>query len=94
MEHLLTALPSKIFLTALLAAGCGWAFRFGGSSHGIRFVRELGVGITEVLGLLIWAGWTFYSIPIVGLAFIESTYFKSKGSDANTHYNALEDISR
>lgn len=72
----------KILATIALAAICGWAFRFGGSKNGIRFVRELGVGITEVVGLYIWAGFTFYSIPIVGLAFIESTYFKSKGKDA------------
>lgn len=86
--HILAIHPIKDILTILLAAAAGWAFRFGGSSHGIRFVRELGVGVTEVAGLYIWAGWTFYSIPIVGLAFLESTYFKAKGSEAKW-YNWL-----
>lgn len=72
----------KILATIALAAACGWAFRFGGSKNGIRFIRELGVGITEIAALFIWFGFTFWSIPICGLAFIESTYFKSKGSDA------------
>lgn len=80
--HILAIHPIKDILTILLAAGAGWCFRFGGSSHGVRFVRELGIGLTEVAGLYIWAGWTPWSIPVVGLAFAESTYFKAKGTDA------------
>ena len=78
----------QILGTIALAALCGWCWRFGGSSHGIRFVRELGTGLTLVGCITLWWGWSFWYIPIIGLAFIESTYFKTKGSDAKW-YNWL-----
>ncbi len=78
----------KILGTIAFAAFCGWAWRFGGSKNGIRWVREAATGLTLILTLTIWYGWSFWYIPIMALSFIESTYFKSKGSDAKW-YNWL-----
>lgn len=78
----------KMILTVALSAGCGWAWRFGGSKNGIRWVREVGTGIALIVSLTIWYGWSIWYLPIMGLSFAESTYFKAKGTDARW-YNWL-----
>lgn len=75
-------LALKVIATVFIAAFCGWAWRFGGSKNGIRWVREAATGASLILALTTWYGWSIWYIPIMGFAFIESTYFKSKGSDA------------
>jgi len=81
-------LLSKIFATGVLAAACGWCWRAGGSGNYPRFLRELGTGLTLILTITLWWGWSIWYILIMGLSFIESTYFKSKGSSAEW-YNWL-----
>lgn len=71
----------KVIGTAAIAAFSGWAWRFGGSHNGIRWVREAGIGAGLIGFLTIWLGWSYWYIPIMGLAFIESTYFKIKGQE-------------
>lgn len=73
----------KVLSTIGLAAFCGWFFRLGGSANThARWLRQVGVGITELATLAIWFGWSWWMILIMGLAFTESTYFKKKGTDA------------
>ena len=75
--------------TIILAAFCGWCWRFGGSSNGIRWVREAGTGLTLILCITLWWGWSYWYVLIFGASWIESTYFKSKGSDAKWYNWAL-----
>jgi hypothetical protein len=79
---LLLILLSKILGTIVLAGFCGWAWRFGGSSNGIRWVREAVTGFALVSCITLWWGWSYWYILIFGASWIESTYFKSKGSSA------------
>lgn len=73
----------KILGTIVLAVLCGISFRWGGSANThMRWIRQLGVGVTELGGLFLWFGWSWWMILIMGLAWTESTYFKAKGSDA------------
>ena len=79
----LLILISKILGTCVLAAICGILFRFGGSSNiGARWLRQIGVEFTELGGLWLWFGWSWWMVLITGLAWTESTYFKSKGTEA------------
>lgn len=73
----------KIAATIALAALCGWMFRLGGaaSAHA-RWLRMLGVEVTEFLGLIVWFGWSWWLIPTTALAWTECTYFKAKGTEA------------
>lgn len=73
----------KILGTILLAALAGWTYRLGGaaSAHA-RYLRQVGVGIAVTGTLVIWFGWNWWSLLCLGTAFIESTYFKNKGSEA------------
>lgn len=63
----------------VLAAG---AYRFGGSSNGQRWIREIGVGVAEIVALTILFGWQWWGLLIMGTVWIETSYFKSKGTDA------------
>lgn len=73
----------KILGTLVLAAICGILFRFGGSSNvGARWLRQIGVEMTELGALFLWFGWSWWLIPVTALAWTECTYFKSKGSSA------------
>lgn len=72
----------KILGTIVLAALAGWSYRFGGSSNGIRFVREVGVGIAILGCLTILLGWSIWGVFVMGTVWVETTYFKAKGSDA------------
>lgn len=73
----------KILGTIILAAMCGVLFRFGGSANiGARWLRQFGVEFTELGGLWLWFGWSWWLIPTTALAWTESTYFKAKGKSA------------
>lgn len=78
----------KILGTIVIAAACGWAWRFGGSAHGIRWVREFGTGVAYIACMTLWFSWSWWVILLMGLSFAESTYFKAKGSEAKW-YNWL-----
>ena len=75
----------KIIATLVLAVFAGWAYRDGGSSHGIgRWVRQAGMMIAMFLALWIWfpsAEW-YWRLLSSALCWAESTYFKKKGADA------------
>lgn len=76
-------LAIKILCTLVLAALCGWGWRLGGSANThMRWIREVAVGVTEILCLWMWFQWSWLMLLIMGLAFTETTYFKKKGMDA------------
>lgn len=79
----------KVIGTIVLAAFCGWCWRFGGAKKGIRWVREAGTGITLILCLTIWWGWSFWYVTIMGLAFAESTYFRFTKGQPMRWYNYM-----
>lgn len=70
----------QILLTCSLTAVSGWAYHFGGSAGGIRWVRQVVDAACIIGGLtaisLHWNGW---SLLIFGTIWITSTYFKIKG---------------
>lgn len=69
------------FLGCIVLAA--WGYRDGGSDHGIgRWVREIAVGIAEILALLILFGWNWWSLLIMGTVWLMTTYFKKKGAEA------------
>lgn len=67
--------------SGLIALGA-WSYRFGGSANGQRWVREVGVALAEIGLLYLLFGWNWWAILILGTVWIETTYFKSKGSEA------------
>lgn len=73
----------KILGTILLSALAGYLYRLGGaaSAHA-RWLRQVGVGVAVTGTLLIWFGFSWWIFLCLGTAFIESTYFKKKGTDA------------
>lgn len=73
---------AKILGTIALATLAGWSYRFGGSSNGMRWVREVGCGIAILGCLTMWLGWNIWGLFVMGSVWIETTYFKSKGTDA------------
>lgn len=72
----------QILLTIVLTALAGWGYRFGGSSHGLRWVREVVCGICIFLDLTALFGFNWLGLLIMGTVWIETTYFKKKGTDA------------
>lgn len=68
------------FIACIVLAA--WGYRFGGSSNGIRFVREMAVAVAEILALTILFGWNWWSLGIMGTAWGMTSYFKKKGTDA------------
>jgi len=69
----------KAFLTITTAVLAGWAYRFGGSEHGIRQVRQLVDGASIIGILTLWFGWNWSGLLIMGTIWITSTYFKIDG---------------
>lgn len=73
-------------LLGLLFIGCialaSWGYRFGGSSNGVRWVREIAVAIAEIIALTILFGWNWWSLLIMATVWGMTTYFKKKGTDA------------
>lgn len=66
--------------TSILA---GVAYRYGGSSKGIRFVREVAAAIALIVVFIIWNHWNWTVILCAGALYgLETTYFKRKGTDA------------
>ena len=73
----------KIIGTIALAGLSGWCYRAGGSaSIHARWLRQAGVGVAVTGTLLIWFGFNWWTLLCLGTSWAESTYFKSKGSDA------------
>lgn len=72
----------KIVGFIALIALAAWSYRFGGSSNGIRWVREVGVGISQIAALTIFFGWNWWGLLIMGTTWVQSSYFKAKGTDA------------
>ena len=73
----------KILGTLALAALSGWAYRAGGAaSMHARWLRQFGVGVAVCGTLTIWFGFNWWTILCFGASWAESTYFKSKGTDA------------
>lgn len=66
---------------AMIALAAG-AYRMGGSSNGKRWMREIGVGLAEIIALTILFGWNWWGLLIMGTIFLETTYFKRKGTEA------------
>lgn len=73
----------KIVITDLfLAILGGFLYRMGGSGNYPRYFRELGQGICVVLVMLL-IGLNHWSLILCfGFAWVESTYFKRKNTDA------------
>lgn len=65
-----------ILLFAVLA---GILYRFGGSSGGVRWAREVGEGVTINFAMLLLGIWNLGSLACLGSVWIESTYLKIKG---------------
>lgn len=59
-----------------------WGYRFGGSSNGIRWVREVAEAVAYNIALTILFGFTWLSLFIFGTVWAMTTYFKKKGTDA------------
>ncbi len=72
----------KVFGFIAMIVLAAWSYRFGGSSHGQRWVREIGVGVAEIIALTILFDWQWWGLLIMGVVFVETTYFKAKGSNA------------
>ncbi len=60
----------------------GMVYRMGGSGNYSRWTREVGVGVLLILELLLLRLFNWGCLGILGTVWIESTYFKKKGSDA------------
>jgi hypothetical protein len=72
----------KIIGGSAFIALAAWAYRFGGSANGQRWVREVGVGIAEFGFLTLFFGFHWIGLLILGTVWVETTYFKIKGTDA------------
>lgn len=73
----------KALLILLLAILAGACYRYGGWEGGKRWVREVGVGLCLVLGFVVLNLFNLGSLLCLGSVWIETTYFKKKGTDAN-----------
>lgn len=78
-----------LILCTVLSA---WGYRFGGSKNGQRWVREVAVGISEILVLTILFGWNWWSLLIMATVWAMTTYFKKKGTDAKWYHWLLVGI--
>jgi len=67
----------KILGIIFLAVIAGVGFRYGGSAKHMRWARMAGVQVTELAGMALLFGWSWYMILISGLAWTECTYFKT-----------------
>lgn len=63
----------------ILAVIAGILYRFGGSSGGVRFIRELGEGAVLNIAMLFLGIFNWGSLACLGSVWIESTYLKIKG---------------
>lgn len=68
--------------TVLLAFLAGIFYRMGGSGNWPRWVREIGVGACLIIEFLLLGVFNFGAIGTLGSIWVESTYFKKKGTDA------------
>lgn len=74
----------NLLLLIPLTAIAGWSYREGGSKNDFigRWIREIGVGVSILVWLSICLGWSIWGLFVLGAVFIETTYFKAKGSSA------------
>lgn len=63
----------------ILAVLAGISYRYGGSSSGVRWAREIGEGVCLNLGMLFLGIFNPGSLLCMGSIWIESTYLKIKG---------------
>lgn len=70
-------------LTLLLSIASAFCYRYGGWSGGMRWVRQVGVGICIILELIVLGLFNWACPLIMGSIWIESTYFKIKGEVTN-----------
>src|ERR1035437_9865328 len=86
MGHILAVFFAAHWWQCILTLGLtglsGWAYHFGGSQGGIRWVREVVDGLAIIAWLWLCMGFNPWAGLIMGTIWIESTYFKSKGTDA------------
>lgn len=71
-----------IIITIIIAVLSGLAYRYGGSSGGQRWVREIGVAVCIATEMLILGIFNVGTLGCFGSVWIETTYFKKNGSDA------------
>lgn len=69
----------QILLTLILTGISGFAYHYGGSEGGKRWVREVVDGLCIILWLSLCIGFNPWVILIMGTIWIESTYFKIFG---------------
>lgn len=73
----------KILSVILLSIITGVFYRMGGSGNYPRYFRELSACVTMILAMVILGHIHWTLIPCAGLLYgLETTYFKSKNSDA------------
>lgn len=73
----------QIIGTIAASVLAGIAYRYGGSSNGIRWVREVTAAIALMLVFIVWNHWHWTVILCAGALYgLETTYFKKKGTDA------------
>lgn len=70
----------QLILTAVLTVISGAAYHFGGSSNGMRWVRQVIDGVCIIGCLTAWYGWNWWGLLIMGTIWITTTYFKIKGN--------------
>lgn len=69
----------QLIMTVVLTIISGAAYHYGGSSNGMRWVRQV-IDAGCIIGCLsIWYGWNWVGIVIFGTIWITTTYFKIKG---------------
>lgn len=83
MIHFILNYWWQLLITIPLTALAGWSYRNGGSEDGIgRWVREVGTGLAILIDLTCFFGWEWLGVLIMGAVWIETSYFKAKGTSA------------
>lgn len=70
---------TDLVLILVVAVLAGILYRFGGSSGGMRWVREVGEGACINIIMLLLGIFNLGSLACMGSVWIESTYLKIKG---------------
>lgn len=83
-----TDIGKKTIGTAVLGFLAGMVYRMGGSGNYPRVVRPLGVAACTIGDLFLLGLFNWGCLLIPGTVFIETTYWKKKGTDAQW-YNWL-----
>lgn len=73
----------KALAVIALSVFAGWSYRFGGAQKGIRWVRQVGCGIAEILAIIVLLGWSPWLVLIMGTIWATSTYFRIQNAKVN-----------